>query len=466
MKKLLAIIAICLAVLSTGCFEKKENTQQTTQQTQQKQTVKEEKESKVAVAPKSQTPNDPEAVEVESDNEDNEEGEVSGVVVEWDNDEDGKTNITNIPQKTTSNKTATANKTTTAKVNANYDYYYETVTIIDPNINTPLCTMQIPAGWSYKPNIIWNASGGNIVGGISALAPDGIESFWYQPISVGLAYVKADAEYNYQIAELKKRITSDFKVVESTTEPNQKIKDQINTLLSTYRNVQVPLAHNGSYTYRNAKITGKINGIDTVTHIEILSIRLPIPKAMYHAPVKLLDGRVIDTNIGEIVTCVKTVKAEHEHLLPNLEEKIAKLNIDQRWLSARDKFSQQLAQRANREIAQSRERMANIVSKHISDINNISREMQQSTSESMDRVREAWGYYRTGQSLVESSDGGGRETVDSTSNNIWKSSDGTIITSDSNVFDPNSGEGLTEELKSKEWTRMQVINPLGNQNGQ
>ena len=172
--------------------------------------------------------------------------------------------------------------------------------------------MEIPAGWGYKPNIIWNASGGNIVGGISAIAPDGIESFWYQPISIGLPYVKADSEYNYQVTELKKRINSDFKVVESTTEPNQKIKQQIENTLNTYRNVQVPLAHNGSYTYRKAKITGKINGIDTVTLIEILSIRLPIPKAMYHAPVKLPDGRVIDTNIGEIVTCVKTVKSDHE----------------------------------------------------------------------------------------------------------------------------------------------------------
>ena len=104
-------------------------------------------------------------------------------------------------------------------------------------------------------------------------------------------------------------------------------------------------------------------------------------------------------------------------------------------------------------------------SQHISDINNIAREIQQGTSESMDRVRESWGYYRTGQSLVESPTGE-RETVDTLSSNIWKASDGTIITSDSSVFDPNSGEGLTEELKSKEWTRMQVINPLEQRNGQ
>lgn len=456
MKKILAIIAICLAMLSTGCFEKKENAQTTKQTTEQKQTLKEEKESKVAVAPKSQTPNDPEAVEVESDNEDDGEVEVSGVVVEWDNDEDGKTNIANIPPKT-----VTKNKITKSKqANLNYDYHYETVTIIDPNINTPLCTMEIPAGWSYKPNIFWNASSGNIVGGISGIAPDGIESFWYQPISIGLPYVKADAEYNSQVSELKKRI-NDFKVIESTTEPNQKIKDQINSLLNTYRNVQVPLAHNGSYTYRNSKITGKINGSDTVTVIEILSIRLPIPKSMYHGIIKLPNGIEYDSNIGQIITCVRTVKSEHEHLLPNLEEKISKLNIDQRWLSARDKFTSQLAQRATTEIAQSRERMANIVSQHIADINNISREMQQNTSESMDRVREAWGYYRTGQSLVESPIDG-RRTVDSTANHIWQSKDGTIIESDSPAFDPNSGGGLS----GKEWTEMQIINPLENQNGQ
>ena len=464
MKKLLAIIAICFAMLSTGCFEKKEDVPNPQQTTEQKQTVQQDKKENKTVATNTQKniiPDDPEAVEVEEDKEEdgqvnNNNNEEEGVVVEWDNDEDGKTNIT--PTKP---KIATTNKTTTSKpAKFNYDYYYETVTIIDPNINTPLCTMQIPAGWSYKPNIFWNTSAGNIVGGISAIAPDGIESFWYQPISVGLPYVKAEAEYNYQLAELKKRITN-LKVVESTTEPNQKIKDQINTLLSTYRNVQVPLAHNGSYTYKNAKITGKINGTDTVTYIEILSIRLPIPKAMYHGIIKLPNGIEYDSNIGEIVTCVKTVKAEHEHLLPNLEEKIAKLNIDKRWLSARDKFSQQLAQRANREIAQSRERMSNIVSQHISDINNISREMQQSTSESMDRVREAWGYYRTGQTLIESPTDG-RRTVDSTANHIWQSTDGTIITSDSPAFDPNSGGGLT----GKEWTEMQIINPLDRQNGQ
>ena len=148
--------------------------------------------------------------------------------------------------------------------------------------------------------------------------------------------------------------------------------------------------------------------------------------------------------------------------MPNLEKKISKLKIDQRWLAARDKFSSQMAQRATKEIAQSRERMANIVSQHISDINNISREMQQNTSESMDRVREAWGYYRTGQSLVESPIDG-RRTVDSTANHIWQSKDGTIIESDSPAFDPNSGGGLS----GKEWTEMQIINPLEEQrNGQ
>ena len=457
MKKLLAIIAICLAMLSTGCFEKKENpqtTQQAIQQTSdQKQTVKETKDSKVAINSKNQTKDDPEAVEIIGDTDD-EEGEVSGVVVEWDNDEDGKTNA---EQTNTKSIAKTTSKSSSINSNANYDYHYEQVTIIDPNINSPLCTMEIPAGWSYKPNIFWNASGGNIVGGISAIAPDGIESFWYQPISIGLPYVKADAEYNSQVAELKKRITN-FKVVESTTEPNQKIKEQINNLLDTYRNVQVPLAHNGSYTYRNAKITGKINGSDTVTAIEILSIRLPIPKSMYHGIIKLPNGIEYDSNIGEIVTCVRTVKSDHEHLLPNLEKKISKLKIDQRWLAARDKFSSQMAQRATKEIAQSRERMANIVSQHISDINNISREIQQNTSESMDRVREAWGYYRTGQSLVESPIDG-RRTVDSTANHIWQSKDGTIIESDSPAFDPNSGGGLS----GKEWTEMQIINPLEQQ---
>lgn len=478
MKKLLTIITICLAMLSTGCFEKKEKiepqqtTQQITQQaTEQKQTVKEKKNPQVAMTPKSQPQNNPEEVEIQGDTDDEEDEkidtnnkeEIEGVVVEWDNDEDGKP-ITNTANKKSVSKTSTSKKSNKNSP-TNYDYYYETVTVIDPNINTPLCTIEIPAGWGYKPNIIWNTSGGNIVGGISGIAPDGIENFWYQPISIGVPYVKADAEYNYQVAELKKRITSDFKVVESITEPNQKIKQQIETVLNTYRNVQVPLAHNGSYTYRKAKITGKINGIDTVTLIEILSIRLPIPKAMYHGIIKLPNGIEYDSNIGEIVTCVKTVKSEHEHLLPKLDEKIASLKIDQRWLSARDKFSAQMAQRANKEIAQSRARMANIVSQHISDINNIAREIQQGTSESMDRVRESWGYYRTGQSLVESPTGE-RETVDTLSSNIWKASDGTIITSDSSVFDPNSGEGLTEELKSKEWTRMQVINPLEQRNGQ
>lgn len=465
MKKLLVIIAICLAMLSTGCFEKQENIPTQQQTTEQIQTVKEENNQQVATVPQSQIQDDPEAIEIQGDPNDEEDEKINtneeeGVVVEWDNDEDGKTNIaiSTPKQQTTINRTNTSKQATK---NANYDYYYETVTVIDPNINTPLCTMEIPSGWSYKPNIIWNASRGNIVGGISGIAPDGIESFWYQPISVGLPYIKADAEYNYQISELKKRINSNFKIIESTTEPNQKIKQQIETLLNTYRNVQVPLAHNGSYTYRKAKITGKINGIDTVTAIEILSIRLPIPKSMYHAPVKLPDGRVIDTNIGEIVTCVKTVKAEHEPLLAKLDEKISKLIIDKRWISARDRFASQLAQIATQEIAQSRERMSNIVSQHISDINNISREIQQGTSESMDRVREAWGYYRTGQTLVESPTDG-RRTVDSTANHIWQATDGTIIESDSHGFDPNSGGGLS----GKEWKEMQIINPLEQRNGQ
>ena len=464
MKKLLAIITICLALLSTGCFEKKENVpsqQQTTQQTikqttNEKQTAKEEKNTKIATTKKSQQQDDPETVEIQGDTD--EEDEVSGVVVEWDNDEDGKTNIT-----PTNPKTATANKTNNSKpAKFNYDYYYETVTIIDPNINTPLCTMEIPAGWSYKPTIIWNASGGNIVGGISAIAPDGIESFWYQPISVGLPYVKADTQYNNLMTELKKHINSDFKVVESTTEPNQKIKRQIEDILAHYRNVKVPLAHNGSYTYKNAKITGKIKGIDTVTHIEILSIRLPIPKSMYHAPLKLPNGIEYDSNIGEIVTCVKTVKSEHEHLLPKLEEKIAKLKIDQRWLSARDKFAAQLAQQSTIEVAKSHERMMNTIKQTNDEINAISREIQQNTSETTDRVREAWGYYRTGKSLVESPIEG-RRTVDSTANHIWQATDGTIIESDSHGFDPNSDGGLA----GKEWTEMQIINPMEEQrNGQ
>lgn len=45
----------------------------------------------------------------------------------------------------------------------NTNFTYTKVNIIDPMFNTTFGTMEIPTGWQYAPNIIWNFPNKNIV---------------------------------------------------------------------------------------------------------------------------------------------------------------------------------------------------------------------------------------------------------------------------------------------------------------
>ena len=136
----------------------------------------------------------------------------------------------------------------------NTNFTYTKVNIIDPMFNTTFGTMEIPTGWQYAPNIIWNFPNKNIVIYIMAESPDKVESFTIMPLAFGLTYVNADTEYFSQIQMLQQKIFN-FRIVKETTQPSQKveqsIKSQINKTINSYKAIGVTsLSHFGEYTYR------------------------------------------------------------------------------------------------------------------------------------------------------------------------------------------------------------------------
>ena len=46
---------------------------------------------------------------------------------------------------------------------SNTNFTYTKVNIVDPMFKTTFGTMEIPTGWRYTPNIVWNFPNKNIV---------------------------------------------------------------------------------------------------------------------------------------------------------------------------------------------------------------------------------------------------------------------------------------------------------------
>lgn len=342
----------------------------------------------------------------------------------------------------------------------NTNFTYTKVNIIDPMFNTTFGTMEIPTGWQYAPNIIWNFPNKNIVIYIMAESPDKVESFTIMPLAFGLTYVNADTEYFSQIQMLQQQIFN-FRIVKETTQPSQKveqsIKSQINKTINSYKAIGVTsLSHFGEYTYRSATITGKVNGLDTITTLEIASIREPVPFNML-APFMLPNGMVLDFNPGTIRTIRVTVKHEHQHLLTELSKKIQQIQIDKNWLKLKDSFfsashKSSSKRTTNNKTGDTYDRISQLRK----ETDEIYRSMRKNASESQDRIRAMYHSRINGsgnQNVVNSSSG------HSSSVGSWQDSakgstkrhrgdynymytferdDGTIIRTNSSLFDPNT----------------------------
>ena len=334
----------------------------------------------------------------------------------------------------------------------NTNFTYTKVNIIDPMFNTTFGTMEIPTGWQYAPNIIWNFPNKNIVIYIMAESPDKVESFNILPVAFGLNYVNADTEYYSHIQMLQQQIFN-LRIVKETNQPSQKveqsIQSQINKTINGYKSIGVTsLAHYGQYTYRSATITGKINGFDTITTIEIASIREPVPFNML-APFMLPNGMVLDFNPGTIRTIRVTLKAEHQHLLSELSKKIQQIQIDKNWLKLKDSFfssSNKSSQKTSKTSSWDK------VKQTQKEINEIYRSMRKNASESQDRIRAMY-HSRTNSSFspnvvnsmpehssVEDSGEGSRKEYKGDYNYMYtfERDDGTIIRTNSSLFDPNT----------------------------
>lgn len=338
----------------------------------------------------------------------------------------------------------------------NTNFTYTKVNIIDPMFNTTFGTMEIPTGWQYAPNIIWNFPNKNIVIYIMAESPDKVESFTIMPLAFGLNYVNADTEYYSHIQMLQQQIFN-LRIVKETNQPSQKveqsIQSQINKTINGYKSIGVTsLAHYGQYTYRSATITGKINGFDTITTIEIASIREPVPFNML-APFMLPNGMVLDFNPGTIRTIRVTLKAEHQHLLSELSKKIQQIQIDKNWLKLKDSFfssSNKSSQKTSKTSSWYK------VKQTQKEINEIYRSMRKNASESQDRIRAMY-HSRTNSSFSpnvvnsmpehssvedsrEDSGEGSRKEYKGDYNYMYtfERDDGTIIRTNSSLFDPNT----------------------------
>ncbi|MBR0519001.1 hypothetical protein IJJ97_04340 [bacterium] len=343
----------------------------------------------------------------------------------------------------------------------NTNFTYTKINIIDPMFRTTFGTMEIPTGWHYTPNIVWNFPNKNIVIYIMAESPDKTESFTILPFAFGLTYVNADIEYFSQIQMLQQQIFN-FRIVRETNQPSQKveqsIKSQINKTINSYKAIGVTsLAHFGQYTYRSATINGKINGFDTVTTLEIASIREPTPFNML-APFMLPNGIVPDFNPGTIRTIRVTVKNEHQHLLSELSNKIQQIQIDKNWLKLKDSFFSSARKSSQRtsNISTSNDRISQLRKER----DEIYRSMRKNASESQDRVRAMYNKRMNGSSspnVVNSSSGhssgfgsrfsSGQDSAKSSAQRyrgdynymyVFERDDGTIIRTNSSLFDPNT----------------------------
>ena len=350
----------------------------------------------------------------------------------------------------------------------NTNFTYTKVNIIDPMFKTTFGTMEIPTGWHYTPNIIWNFPNKNIVIYIMAESPDKVESFNILPVAFGLTYVNADTEYYSHIQMLQQQIFN-LRIVKETSQPSQKveqsIKSQIDKKINMYKTIGVTsLAHYGQYTYKSATITGKINGLDTITTLEIASIREPVPFNLL-APFMLPNGMVLDFNPGTIRTIRVTLKNEHQHLLSELSKKIQQIQIDKNWLKLKDSFfssshkssSQKTSNKSSWDkIAQTRK-----------EINEIYRSINKNASESQDRIRAMY-HSRTNSSFSpnvvnsmpnhssmqdsrEDSGEGSRKEYKGDYNYMYtfERDDGTIIRTNSSLFDPSKDFNY-----SRNWTEL------------
>ena len=336
----------------------------------------------------------------------------------------------------------------------NTNFTYTKINIIDPMFNTTFGTMEIPAGWHYTPNIVWNFQNKNIVINIMAESPDRVESFNIIPLAFGLTYVNADAEYFSQIQILQQQIFN-FRIVKETNQPSQKveqsIKSQINRTINSYKAIGVTsLAHFGQYTYRSATITGKINGLDTVTTLEIASIREPTPFNML-APFMLPNGMVPDFNPGTIRTIRVTLKNEHQHLLSELSNKIQQIQIDKNWLKLKDSFFSSSHKSSQRTSNNTTSKTYDRISQLRKETDEIYRSMRKNASESQDRVRAMYHGRMNGSSPNVVNSRAGHSSVQDSGQNSWQvykgdynymyvfeRDDGTIIRTNSSLFDPNT----------------------------
>ena len=343
---------------------------------------------------------------------------------------------------------------------SNTNFTYTKVNIVDPMFKTTFGTMEIPTGWRYTPNIIWNFPNKNIVIYIMAESPDKTESFTILPFAFGLHYVSADTEYFSQIQMLQQQIFN-FRILRETNQPSQKveqsIKLQINKKINSYKAIGVTsLAHYGQYTYRSATISGKINGLDTITTLEIASIREPVPFNLL-TPFMFPNGMVIDLNPGTIRTIRVTVKNEHQHLLPELSKKIQQIQVDKNWLKLKDLFFSQKSKSSSQKASNTSSSWDKIAQTR-KEINEIYRSINKNASESQDRIRAMYHSRTNGTQINNNSQNNTKINNtqinntqnyedDSTTERAYKGDynymyaferdDGTVIRTNSSLFDPD-----------------------------
>ena len=288
---------------------------------------------------------------------------------------------------------------------SNTNFTYTKVNIVDPMFKTTFGTMEIPTGWRYTPNIIWNFPNKNIVIYIMAESPDKTESFTILPFAFGLHYVSADTEYFSQIQMLQQQIFN-FRILRETNQPSQKveqsIKLQINKKINSYKAIGVTsLAHYGQYTYRSATISGK--------------------------------------------------------LLPELSKKIQQIQVDKNWLKLKDLFFSQKSKSSSQKASNTSSSWDKIAQTR-KEINEIYRSINKNASESQDRIRAMYHSRTNGTQINNNSQNNTKINNtqinntqnyedDSTTERAYKGDynymyaferdDGTVIRTNSSLFDPD-----------------------------
>lgn len=347
----------------------------------------------------------------------------------------------------------------------NTNFTYTKINIVDPMFKTTFGTMEIPTGWNYTPNIVWNFPNKNIVIYITAESPDKVESFSILPIAFGLHYVSADVEY-FSIMQVLQQQIFNFRILRETNQPSQKveqsIKSHINQKINGFKSIGVnSLAHYGQYTYRSATISGKINGFDTITTLEIASIREPVPFNML-TPFMFPNGMVLDFNPGTIRTIRVTVKNEHQHLLSELSKKIQQIQIDKNWLKLKDSFFSQKSKSSSQKTSNTSSSWDKIAQTR-KEIDEIYRSINRNTSESQDRIRAMYHSRTNGNHINNNTQNNTQinntQEEDSTTERAYKGDynymyaferdDGTIIRTNSSLFEPDKDFNY-----SRNWTEL------------